>query len=64
MNGTKVRVGQTVESGSGAVWTALDRSPKPACWWLHRWYGETWQTTEIHSRNLTLIADPYRTDRA
>lgn len=53
--------------GSDTVWDLLDRAPRAAHWWLHRWEGDIWHTTEAHPRNMTaaqeLSAPLTRTDK-
>jgi len=39
-------------AGTGAVWDVLDKTPRPGHWWLHRWEGDVWHTTEAKQTDM------------
>ena len=50
-----------VIAGRSGQWELLDKHPKPAHWWLHRWTAEgVWQSTYEHQRDLRKVADGSR----
>lgn len=52
----QVRAGMTVlVYGVPGEWTTLSRHPKAGYWWLHRWVGGKWETTEAHYTAMTQI---------
>ena len=49
-----------IDGSTCGQWELLDKHPRAAHWWLHRWHNGVWQTTYEHPRNLHRVANGSR----
>ena len=49
-----------VVAGLMGQWEVLDKHPRPAHYWLHRWNDGVWETTCEHMRDFHKVADGSR----
>jgi len=50
-----------IKGSTCGQWELLDKHPRPAHWWLHRWTADgEWETTYEHQKQLHRVANGSR----